>query len=145
MYDLEASFDSPLRDEIIFLWLTVEGVDSQIDDNYRKQQKLIHKIPLSPNVNLIWQNLFSLINDCLGRAYVKIVFDNCSFTWSNNQAKRYQPSRWLLRPSPSRRATGPWRRLCFPQALQTLLRPQQALIDFASFRLPPWREEEAHW
>jgi hypothetical protein len=44
---LEASFDSPLRDEIIFLWLTVERVDSQIDDNYRKQQKLIHKIPLS--------------------------------------------------------------------------------------------------
>jgi hypothetical protein len=38
----EASFDSPARDEIVFLWLTVEGVDSQIDDNYHKQQKLIH-------------------------------------------------------------------------------------------------------
>ena len=26
---LEASFDSPLRDEIIFLWLSVEGVDNE--------------------------------------------------------------------------------------------------------------------
>ena len=40
---IEASFDSPARDEIISLWLTVEGVDSQIDDHYHKQQKLIHK------------------------------------------------------------------------------------------------------
>ena len=142
---LEASFDSPLRDKIIFLWLTVEGVDSQIDDNYRKQQKLIHKIPLSPNVNLFWRTSFFLINDGSVRAHVSIVFDNCfSFTCLNSQRKRYPPSRWLLRPSPSRCATGPWRRRCPPQVLQRLSPPRQGQIDFASSRLRPLREEEAH-
>jgi hypothetical protein len=72
---IEASFDSPARDEIISLWLTVEGVDSQIDDNYHKQQKLIHQFPLSPCVNLIH----------LVPAHVNIVFDNCfSFTCPNS-------------------------------------------------------------
>jgi hypothetical protein len=66
------------------------------------------------------------------------VFDNCfSSTCPNSQAKRYQPSRQFLRPSRSRRATGPWRRLCPPQALQRLSLPQQAPIDFASSRLRP--------
>ena len=40
---LDASFDPPLCDEVIFLWLTV---------------KLIHKIPLSPNVNLFCEIYF---------------------------------------------------------------------------------------
>jgi len=42
----DASLDPALRDEIIFLWLTVEVVDSWVSDNYYKQQKRIHKIPL---------------------------------------------------------------------------------------------------
>ena len=55
---LDASFDPPLGDEIIFLWLTVEAVDSWINDNYHKQQKLIHKIPLPPNISLFCEIYF---------------------------------------------------------------------------------------
>lgn len=55
---LDASFDPPFRDEVIFLWLTVEGVDSWMKDNYHKQQKLIHKIPPSPNVSLFCEIYF---------------------------------------------------------------------------------------
>jgi len=40
---LDASFDPPLRDEVIFFWLTV---------------KLIHKILLSPNVSLFCEIYF---------------------------------------------------------------------------------------
>ena len=55
---LDASFDPPLCDEVIFLWLTVEGIDSWMNDNHHKQQKLIHKIPLSPNLNLFCEIYF---------------------------------------------------------------------------------------
>src|SRR6266516_2708534 len=57
-YVLYASFVPPLCDEVIFLWLTVEGIDSWMNDNHHKQQKLIHKIPLSPNLNLFCEIYF---------------------------------------------------------------------------------------
>jgi hypothetical protein len=55
---LDASFDPPFRDEVIFLWLTVEVVNSWMNDQDHKQQKLIHIIPLSPNVSLFSEIYF---------------------------------------------------------------------------------------
>src|SRR5262245_26973036 len=53
----------------------------------------------------------------------------------NSQAKRYQPNRYFPRPTPSRCATGPWRRFCPLQELQTLLLSRQVPIDFVFSRL----------
>ena len=55
----EGSFDSPARDEIIFLWLTIEVIESWISANHQKRQKLIHKNSSTPNVSLFCEIYFS--------------------------------------------------------------------------------------